>query len=154
MNIRQATSKDLNELLFIEEQAHQYPWSESTLKWCIDQPHIHCFVLHEAREIIGFAAYEYAIDEATLLNIAIHPFQQGKGAGKQLLQQSLLLLDDEIQKIFLEVRASNLIAQHLYEKIGFTAFGTRKNYYPTVTGKEDAQLFSLDMAAYRIAHSR
>lgn len=64
---------------------------------------------------------------------------QGKGFGKQLLQQSLLQLEDGVQKIFLEVRASNVVAQQLYQTIGFTAFGSRKNYYPTADGKEDAQ---------------
>ena len=84
MNLRTATLKDLNELLFIEEQAHHYPWSESTLRWCIEQPHIQCFILQKERELIGFAIYESVIDEATLLNIAVHPFMQGKGFGKQL----------------------------------------------------------------------
>lgn len=153
MILREATLKDLNELLFIEEQAHHYPWSEATLKWCIEQHHIHCFVLYENRELIGFAVYEYAIDEATLLNIAIHPFMQGKGFGKQLLQQSLLLIGNEIKKIFLEVRISNAVAQQLYKNIGFTEFGVRKNYYPTATGREDAKLFMLDMEQYRALHA-
>ena len=156
--LREATLKDLNELLFIEEQAHHYPWSEATLKWCIEQHHIHCFVLYEncelkKRELIGFAVYECAIDEATLLNIAIHPFMQSKGFGKQLLQQSLLLLDDEVKKVFLEVRISNTAAQQLYKNTGFTEFGVRKNYYPTATGKEDAQLFTLHMDQYRALHA-
>jgi ribosomal-protein-alanine N-acetyltransferase len=153
LNLRTATLKDLNELLFIEEQAHHYPWSESTLRWCIEQPHIQCFILQKERELIGFAIYESVIDEATLLNIAVHPFMQGKGFGKQLLQQSLLQLEDGVQKIFLEVRASNVVAQQLYQTIGFTAFGSRKNYYPTADGKEDAQLFTLDMTLYRTTHS-
>lgn len=156
--LRAATLKDLNELLFIEEQAHHYPWSKATLQWCIEQHHIHCFVLYENhklknRELIGFAVYEYVIDEATLLNIAIHPFMQGKGFGKQLLQQSLLLIDHDIKKIFLEVRISNTAAQQLYKNTGFTAFGIRKNYYPTATGKEDAQLFTLEMGQYRALHA-
>jgi ribosomal-protein-alanine N-acetyltransferase len=69
------------------------------------------------------------------------------------LQQSLLQLEDGVQKIFLEVRASNVVAQQLYQTIGFTAFGSRKNYYPTADGKEDAQLFTLDMTLYRTTHS-
>ena len=153
LSIRKANIKDLSELLFIEEQAHHYPWSESTLRWCIEQPHIHCFILHETRELIGFAIYECVIDEATLLNIAVHPFMQGNGFGKQLLQQSLLLLDNSMQKIFLEVRASNVVAQQLYQTIGFTAFGSLKNYYPTADGKEDEQLFMLDINQYRALHT-
>ncbi len=153
MKIREATSKDLEELLFIEEQAHHYPWSAETLRWCIAQPHIHCFVLHEQRNLIGFSAYETVIDEATLLNIAISPLLQGQGFGKALLLQSLLMLETNIEKVFLEVRTSNTAAQKLYKNIGFIEYAHRRNYYPTATGREDAQLFSLEMTIFRAANT-
>ncbi|MEZ5539271.1 MAG: ribosomal protein S18-alanine N-acetyltransferase [Pseudomonadales bacterium] len=153
LNLREATLKDLDELLFIEEQAHHYPWSAETLRWCIIQPHIHCFVLHEQKNIIGFSAYEIVIDEASLLNIAVSPLLQSKGYGATLLKQSLLQLDEAIEKIFLEVRVSNIAAQKLYQRAGFIEYGKRKNYYPTDTGREDAQLFSLEMAPFRTAHT-
>ena len=35
----------------------------------------------------------------------------------------------QIEKIFLEVRVSNIPAISLYEKMGFESLGVRKNFY-------------------------
>ena len=150
LNIRPARLKDFDELLFIEEQAHIYPWPESTLHWCLEQPHLRCFVLEQQRDIIGFAIYECVLDEATLLNIAINPNFQGQGCGRLLLRQSLLALDATIARTFLEVRFSNETALRLYQSEGFVEIGQRRNYYPTASGREDARVFELDLDAYRL----
>lgn len=143
MNLRKATLKDFDDMLFIEEQAHQYAWPESTLHWCLDQPHIRCFVFLLQTHIVGFAIYECVLDEASLLNIAIHPDHQGHGHGRHLLHNSIAALDANITRIFLEVRASNLSAQRLYLSEGFTEIGQRRNYYPSYTGREDARIMEL-----------
>ncbi len=152
MNIRLARLKDFDELLFIEEQAHIYPWPESTLQWCLEQPHLRCFVLQQNMTIIGFAVYECVLDEATLLNIAINPDMQGHGCGRKLLRQSLREVDATIARIFLEVRISNEAALRLYQSEGFIEVGQRRNYYPTADGREDARVFELDLDAYRLAN--
>lgn len=150
MNIRPGRLKDFDELLFIEEQAHIYPWPESTLHWCLEQPHLRCYVMQQTSDIIGFAIYECVLDEATLLNIAINPDIQGKGHGRELLQKSLRELDATIARIFLEVRISNEAALRLYQSEGFIEVGQRRNYYPTADGREDARVFELDLDAYRL----
>lgn len=149
VNIRPATLKDFDDLLFIEEQAHIYPWPESTLHWCLEQPHLRCLVSQQARETVGFAIYECVLDEATLLNIAIIPTAQGQGFGRELLRKSLHALDGNIIRVFLEVRVSNEPALRLYQSEGFVEIGQRKNYYPTLAGREDARVFELDLVAYR-----
>jgi ribosomal-protein-alanine N-acetyltransferase len=149
LNIRPARLKDFGELLFIEEQAHIYPWPESTLQWCLEQPHLRCFVMEHERTIFGFAIYECVLDEATLLNLAVNPEFQGKGLGRKLLRQSLLVLDATIGKVFLEVRVSNATALHLYLSEDFVEIGTRRNYYPIATGREDARVLELNLDAYR-----
>jgi ribosomal-protein-alanine N-acetyltransferase len=42
----------------------------------------------------------------------------------------------------LEVRASNLVAQSLYNKYGFTQMGVRRGYY--LDNREDAFIMSTD----------
>jgi len=149
LKIRPTRLKDFHELLFIEEQAHIYPWPESTLKWCLEQPHLRCSVLEDGKTISGFTIYECVLDEATLLNIAINPEFQGKGLGRLLLKESLVALDATISKVFLEVRVSNENALQLYRSEGFTQIGERRNYYPTASGREDAYVFELDLDTYR-----
>ncbi len=43
-----------------------------------------------------------------------------------------------VQAIFLEVRASNHPAIHLYQSTDFVKMGIRKGYYPSEKGREDA----------------
>jgi ribosomal-protein-alanine N-acetyltransferase len=54
-----------------------------------------------------------------------------------------------IARCLLEVRASNLAAQGLYQSLGFMSDGRRKNYYPKGSGREDALLMSLTLANYQ-----
>jgi ribosomal-protein-alanine N-acetyltransferase len=41
-------------------------------------------------------------------------------------------------KIFLEVRVTNMPARALYAQAGFREIGTRRAYYPAHEGREDA----------------
>ena len=45
---------------------------------------------------------------------------------------------NDMGSIFLEVRASNAAAIHLYDKLGFNEIGLRRDYYPAINGREDA----------------
>ena len=49
------------------------------------------------------------------------------------------------REVFLEVRASDDVARHLYERHGFTAIGLRRNYYPRLG--EDALVMRADLTA-------
>ncbi len=50
------------------------------------------------------------------------------------------------QWLWLEVRASNLRAQQVYEAHGFRRVGERKRYYPAAHGqREDAVVMSLPL---------
>jgi len=74
---------------------------------------------------------------------------------KKIYYPAILLLDIELEiktekdqnqhSLLLEVRASNVIAIKLYESIGFQLDGTRKDYYPSASGREDARLYSLSL---------
>jgi ribosomal-protein-alanine N-acetyltransferase len=51
-----------------------------------------------------------------------------------------------IASIFLEVRASNKTAIHLYESMGFIEVSLRKKYYPhPKLGREDAILYAREL---------
>ena len=44
----------------------------------------------------------------------------------------------QVEAVFLEVRASNHPALHLYQSSGFVEIGIRKGYYPIGKEREDA----------------
>ena len=102
----------------------------------------------DAEKVVGFCILQPVLDEANLLLMAIDPKYQGQGRGLALLEESIELLGESCVMIFLEVRASNMPAISLYEKVGFHQMGVRKNYYPAdralfASGKEDAVLMAL-----------
>ena len=127
------------------EQAHaihttvQYkPWSRKTFEDCLTQPY-EGWMLKQDRSVTGFCILLYVLDEVTLMEIAVAPEQQGKGLGNEMLAFVLSHCKAKgMHSCWLEVRASNVPAIHLYTKQGFEIVETRKGYYPTALGREDA----------------
>ena len=83
------------------------------------------------------------LDEAHLLNICIHPQNQGRGLGANALKALISRAESQgAREMFLEVRASNAAAIGLYERAGFNETGQRKGYYPADGSREDAILMA------------
>jgi ribosomal-protein-alanine N-acetyltransferase len=85
------------------------------------------------------------LDEAELLQIAIKKAYQRRGHASYLLQFAFSEMQkNAIKKIFLEVRASNTVAQAFYERLGFEKIAIRRHYYLTSNGREDAWIYCLE----------
>jgi [ribosomal protein S18]-alanine N-acetyltransferase len=93
--------------------------------------------------IVGFAGMWLMLDEAHVTTIAIHPEYRNRGLG-ELQLNSLIGIAYEInaQRVTLEVRVSNSIAQNLYRKYGFLVVGTRRRYYSD--NNEDAYIMTTE----------
>jgi ribosomal-protein-alanine N-acetyltransferase len=80
--------------------------------------------------IIGFAGMWNLYDEAHVTTIGVLPALRGRGLGELLF---VALIDEALRRnvnwLTLEVRVSNLSAQALYRKYGFTVQGRRPRYY-------------------------
>jgi ribosomal-protein-alanine N-acetyltransferase len=66
-----------------------------------------------------------------LISIAVLEQYRGRGVGSALLSETIRALRDvyEVESIYLEVRVSNDVAIHLYEKFGFRKARIIKHYY-------------------------
>ena len=145
LNFRKIKVEDLPEIMAIERQCYEFPWTEEIFKSCFNAGNLAMFAELEGKAI-GYGILSTVLDEASLLNICIAPSEQGKGYAKVLLQ----FLCEQVRALgadtlFLEVRASNQAALHLYENMGFNQIGTRRNYYPAKKGREDAWMFALSL---------
>lgn len=92
------------------------------------------------QRVVAFYVVSRVLDELHILNLAVEPGYQGKGFGHDVMQELFdLAAAQNLDKLLLEVRASNHAAQSLYCKWGFEQIGLRKNYYRTQDkGREDA----------------
>ena len=136
----------LDGVMSIERQAYPFPWTRSMFLSSLSSKDV-CLILMADQKIIGYAIFNYIIDEAHLLNICIGPDYQGMGLGRLLLRRIVLLsIEKRSAMFFLEVRCSNTHAIDLYFSEGFNEVGVRPNYYPSKNGKEDAILMTLDLS--------
>ncbi len=96
--------------------------------------------------IVGFSGIWVLSDEAHITNIAVRQRYQRQGIGELLLIATIDLAKEmKASTMTLEVRASNIAAQNLYSKYGFTQVGIRRNYY--LDNREDGILMSTESIA-------
>lgn len=111
--------------LILKDVYGKSPWTLEQVRADLSSPETDYFFTYEEKEMVGFMSLQRLIGETELTNIAVKRSYQGKSYGKSLLG----ILDKESEPIFLEVRASNKIAQELYLQAGFREIGRRKSYY-------------------------
>ncbi len=101
--------------------------------------------LDETGFLLGFLVYSVLEPESELENISVDPLYQDRGIGTSLMNAYCDILDRKgCDSSFLEVRASNERALHLYARCGYLAVGNRKNYYRCADGsREDAVMMKL-----------
>jgi ribosomal-protein-alanine N-acetyltransferase len=91
--------------------------------------------------IVGFTGIWLMADEAHVTNIAVAQEYRRRGIGELLLIATIDLARElKAATMTLEVRASNIAAQNLYSKYGFTNMGVRRGYY--LDNREDAIIMS------------
>lgn len=101
------------------------PWSLEQIQADLRQETTHYLFAEQEGQVVGFLAWQDLLGECELTNLAVKKVQQGQGIARQLLK-GLPLAETPF---FLEVRQSNLVAQGLYQSVGFVEIGRRKNYY-------------------------
>ena len=126
-NIRSMQASDLPQVMRIEALTFSNPWPEDAFE---SSSFLDSYVICEDDILVGYVMYHNVIDESMMINFAVDPAYQKKGYGTALLKYTLdLLIEKKFRNFYLDVRASNLSAQSLYQKFGFKPVGRRKDYY-------------------------
>ena len=142
IDCRRMTEQDLPVILDIEQRSYQFPWTEHIFLDCLRHGYS-AWVLETDHSVIGYGVMSVIVQECHLLNLCVDPGYQGQGKGRQLLEELLVIARiHEADSVFLEVRASNFQALSLYISEGFNEIGTRRNYYPSQMGREDAVILA------------
>lgn len=147
--VRRATPDDFVALWQLECSAHSHPWAADVLQAFLAASGVKLWLVEtNDGRIIAFAAMQFVVDEASLLNLVVDPVQQHQGVGRYLLTWLIDLIVNEnvVKSIFLEVRVSNYPAIALYHSCGFVEIAQRREYYPLSEGKrEDALMMALPL---------
>ena len=121
----------------LEKICFSDPWSENSVASELKNPLSCWLVAEEDGKVTGYVGSQTVMDESDMMNVAVHPDHRRKGIAEALVAELVEALKKrESRCLTLEVRASNEPAKALYEKLGFTQVGLRKNYYRNP--KEDA----------------
>jgi ribosomal-protein-alanine acetyltransferase len=81
-------------------------------------------------ELCAACAYRVVLDEMEILELAVHPAWRRRGLARALLEIAFRRAAAAgVRTALLEVRAGNLEALRLYESLGFTREGLRRQYY-------------------------
>jgi ribosomal-protein-alanine N-acetyltransferase len=145
MILRDMIEGDLDAVLRIEREVHAHPWTRGNFSDALHSKYL-CKVYDSEQGMLGYAVMMLAVDEAELLDIAIGAQQQRHGWGHKLLEEMMVLARrNDMRRVVLEVRASNVAAIGLYKSMGFTDIGLRRDYYPAENGREDAILMEREL---------
>lgn len=126
-------------LSLLEQECFADPWSEAAIRSAFAYPNTLIFGLFSDDELVGYYFSSFILQEAELMNLCVLPAYRRQGLGTELLSHLKdILMQKGVEAVFLEVRAGNLGAQALYEKMGFCKVGRRKGYYQN--NGEDAVL--------------
>ncbi|HEX3016161.1 MAG TPA: ribosomal protein S18-alanine N-acetyltransferase [Desulfobacteria bacterium] len=130
--------RHLDEVLEIEKQSFPTPWSRYAFNCELnDNEFAHYFCVTHQNKVVGYMGVWVIIDEGHITNVAIHQDYRNRGLGELLMRTvASRCLALGVERMTLEVRTSNLIAQSLYKRLGFTSAGIRKGYYTDT--QEDA----------------
>ncbi|HCK75706.1 MAG TPA: ribosomal-protein-alanine N-acetyltransferase [Gammaproteobacteria bacterium] len=132
---------DLKEVAALEQATSPAPWSPGIFLDCLRAGH-DCWVLRADR-VVGFAIASLGAGEVHLLNLVVTPSKQGLGFGGRLLRKVIgMARTNGAERIFLEVRPSNIRAQAIYQRAGFKLLSRRPKYYGQPQ-QEDALVYTL-----------
>jgi ribosomal-protein-alanine N-acetyltransferase len=152
--IEDMTIDDIDAVQVVERASFPVPWPANAFRHELTQnKNAHYIVAKEGDRIVGYAGLWLSLDEAHITTFAVLPDYRRRKIGERML----VALFDKSTKLgaewmTLEVRASNLAAQKLYEKYGFRPAGIRRRYYSD--NNEDAIIMWTDRLKDRSVRDR
>jgi ribosomal-protein-alanine N-acetyltransferase len=136
---RASTPEDLADVAALQQSTFTNPWAADAIRWELENTDVaRLYVMRDSSgALVGFCACWMIFDELHVNSFAVTPAWRRRGAATQLLRTVFAeALASGATSATLEVRASNVAARRLYEKLGFSVEGIRRDYYQAP--REDA----------------
>lgn len=131
------SERHVGQVASLEKLCFSMPWSENAVSSELANPLSLWIVAQDGDTVAGYVGSQSVMGEADMMNLAVLPAYRRCGIGQRLVLELISQLQSrQVHCLTLEVRASNVGAICLYEKLGFVQVGRRPNYY--TNPKEDA----------------
>ena len=130
LHIRWMIRRDMPEVLEIENESFEFPWTDEDFIRCLRQRNCIGMVAEAEGRVLGFMIYELHNTRIHLLNFAVASDGRRQGVGSRMVDKLVSKLSHQRRtRIALEVRETNLAAQLFFRKNGFRAVSVLKNFY-------------------------
>ncbi len=146
MEIREMTAEHIDQVAALEEMCFSDPWSRKSIASELENELSLWLVALDGETVAGYVGSQTVLGETDMMNLAVHPQRRRQGVGHALIDALISRLRERGSHcLTLEVRAGNVPARKLYEKLGFAAVGRRPGYYRNP--KEDAWILRKEWLA-------
>jgi ribosomal-protein-alanine N-acetyltransferase len=130
VQVRWMVRRDFAQVLAIEQECFEFPWTEEEFRQCLQQPNCLGIVAEHENRVVGFAIYETPKNRIFITNIATAPEFHRHGIARQMIQKLVTkMIYQHRHKIVIEIRETNLPALLCFRSLGFRASTVRKNFY-------------------------
>lgn len=137
LSIIKMGSNHIADVLILEKLCFGEGWTSTPFDKELNRNDCSYFIAMENGFIVGYSGSWTILEELHITIMAVHPrHRKNKIAQRLLINLIKEGLNSGAKWVTLEVKASNIPAQKLYEKFGFSVKGRRKQYYHQ--DKEDA----------------
>ncbi|MCA1927350.1 MAG: ribosomal protein S18-alanine N-acetyltransferase [Calditerrivibrio sp.] len=131
--IRRAVESDIEDVLKIEREVYDSPWSYGNFLSELNNS-VSRFYVYDENGICGYIICweifneDENLNEIEIVNVAVSQRYQHRGIGRKLLKY-ILSKSRKPFVCFLDVRVDNVPAFNLYISLGFDITGIRKDFY-------------------------
>jgi len=130
VHIRWMTERDMPEVLAIEDEDFEFPWTEEDFIRCLKQQSIIGMVAQYDDRVVGFMVYELHRNRIHVLNFAVAAECQRCGVGSQMVSKLTAKLSSQRRnRLVVDVRETNLAAQQFFRENGFRAISVLREHY-------------------------
>jgi ribosomal-protein-alanine N-acetyltransferase len=134
VEIRRLTYPDLPQVIAIERRVFPTPWSLAMFVLELSKQSGICLAATDRgsageRQLLGYLICSRYDTVWHVMNVAVDVDHQRMGLASAMLAELYQRVGDSRARFTLEVRPSNSVAIHLYEREGFRAAGLRRRYY-------------------------
>jgi len=134
VEIRRLSYPDLPKVIEIERRVFPTPWSLAMFVLELSKQSGICLAAtigeeDDGRRLVGYLICSRYDTVWHVMNVAVDHGYQRRGLASAMLADLYERVGDGRARFTLEVRRSNHVAIHLYEREGFRAAGMRRRYY-------------------------